>query len=370
MFRSQLGMATEPNHEALVGKKYTVTMLAAVEYITTIIKIPVRAFLKAFVRPGGEMFFVVFVPQIAVLSAIRFRQRRTGRSAWPQLFARSALARRSTAIDLSLSLFVYGAPLIAGVALIGPVARAVQGILPLLALGADVFASHHVLAAACATLVTLLAADFGSFLGHWLHHRIPMLWAFHAVHHSAPEMTPFTATRVHPVEVVVDRVIATGTTGIVLGIWAAAVQPVLPVQTILGAHAAFLLFQLLFASARHSSIPISFGPFERVLVSPRMHQLHHSNDPVHHDQNFGYVLSIWDASIGRRLRTTPTNGFRFGVDEIDGDSFRQTLLVPFANAAKWALVQAKRCLQLVGRRGGFRWLNHSVLRRTSTGGDT
>lgn len=307
------------------------------EHISLPFLIPLRAFLKAFVRPGGELFFVLFIPQLAILAGVRLAQRRAGKLVWPRVFPRSALRRRSTAIDISLSIFEYGAPLVSSILLIGPVARTVRGVLPSLALGADLFASNHILATACATLATLVAVDFGQFVAHWLHHKIPMLWAFHAVHHSAPEMTPLTASRVHPVEVIVARVVATGVAGFVLGLWTAMVQPVLSVQTVFGAHAAFLLFQLAFSAVRHSSIPISFGPIERVLVSPRMHQLHHSNDPAHYDQNFGQILSVWDAMIGRRLRTMPPEGVRFGVTGINGDSFRATLLSPFPIAAKSAL---------------------------------
>ena len=311
-------------------------MLYVVEVISRIADVAVQAFLKAFIRPGGELFVLVLAPQAAILVAVRYAQRRTGAVVWPRLFPRSALTRRSNGIDISLSIFEYGAPLVAGLLLFAPVARAVRRVLPEPAIGADVFDSNQVLATAFATLATLAAVDFGSFLSHWLLHRVPVLWAFHAVHHSAPEMTPFTATRVHPVETVLNRVFSTAFAGVVLGVWTAMVQPVLSVQTILGTHAAFLLFQFSFAAVRHSSIPISFGPLEHIFVSPRMHQLHHSNNPAHNDRNFGTMLSIWDAMFGRRLRTFPPDGVRFGVAGVNGDSFHETILSPFTVAAKSA----------------------------------
>ena len=39
-----------------------------------------------------------------------------------------------------------------------------------------------------------------------LQHRIPVLWCFHKVHHSAPVMTPLTAYRSHPVDDLVEGV--------------------------------------------------------------------------------------------------------------------------------------------------------------------
>jgi len=42
--------------------------------------------------------------------------------------------------------------------------------------------------------------DFSRFYIHWLYHRIPFLWRFHSIHHSATVLTPITLYRVHSVE--------------------------------------------------------------------------------------------------------------------------------------------------------------------------
>ena len=304
------------------------------DYLQHVVRIPIRAVSQAIVHPGGELFFACFTVQVALLVGIRLVQRHRHTAVWPALFPRRALKRRSTIVDVGLFLFAYGLPLVGSIGLfLRPTSRAIRGVLPSPAVGSGLFASNRTISLVVATLATLVALDFGLFVSHWLHHKIPILWAFHAVHHSAPEMTPLTATRVHPVEYFVSRVIATATTGLLLGVWRAMVQPVLSVQTILGTHAVFFVFQLAFAAVRHSSVPMSFGPLERVFVSPRMHQLHHSVDPSHHDRNFGTVLSVWDALFGLRIRTTPPGGVRFGVLGMDGDSIRTTLISPFAVAA-------------------------------------
>ena len=303
-------------------------------YLQHVVRVPIRAISQAIVHPGGELFFACFAVQVALLVGIRFGQRHRQTAVWPSLFPRRALKRRSTIVDVGLFLFAYGVPLVGSIGLLlRPTSRAVRRALPSPAFGSGLFADNRIISLVVATLATLLALDFGLFVSHWLHHKIPALWAFHAVHHSAPEMTPLTATRVHPVEYFVNRAIATATTGLLLGVWRATVQPDLSVQTILGTHAVFFVFQLVFAAARHSSIPMSFGPFERVFVSPRMHQLHHSIDPSHHNRNFGTVLSVWDAVFGLRIRTIPPEGVRFGVHGMDGDSLRATLVSPFAAAA-------------------------------------
>jgi Fatty acid hydroxylase superfamily len=55
---------------------------------------------------------------------------------------------------------------------------------------------------------------------------------------------------------------------------------------------------LVLDALRHSHFPVSFGVFDRVLLSPHMHQLHHGYKVEHWDKNFGNKLSIWDWWFG------------------------------------------------------------------------
>src|SRR5215204_1944067 len=56
------------------------------------------------------------------------------------------------------------------------------------------------LSTAATAIAFVLCADFGLWLGHYLLHRVPLLWEFHKVHHSAEVLTPFSAGRVHPID--------------------------------------------------------------------------------------------------------------------------------------------------------------------------
>jgi sterol desaturase/sphingolipid hydroxylase (fatty acid hydroxylase superfamily) len=55
------------------------------------------------------------------------------------------------------------------------------------------------------TLCLALVSDFSTYVIHVLHHRIPILWEFHKVHHSAEVLTPITVYRKHPVYTVLSR---------------------------------------------------------------------------------------------------------------------------------------------------------------------
>jgi sterol desaturase/sphingolipid hydroxylase (fatty acid hydroxylase superfamily) len=52
-----------------------------------------------------------------------------------------------------------------------------------------------------------------------------------------------------------------------------------------------------------------------VLVSPHMHQAHHSADAAQHDKNFATVFSLWDWMFGTLYLPAREERFRFGVDE-------------------------------------------------------
>jgi sterol desaturase/sphingolipid hydroxylase (fatty acid hydroxylase superfamily) len=40
------------------------------------------------------------------------------------------------------------------------------------------------------------------------------------------------------------------------------------------------------------------GVLGRVILSPAHHQIHHSDNPIHFDKNFGSCLSVWDWLFG------------------------------------------------------------------------
>lgn len=49
------------------------------------------------------------------------------------------------------------------------------------------------------TVMLFLSYELGYWFNHWLSHKVPVLWEFHKVHHSAEVLTPLTNFRVHPV---------------------------------------------------------------------------------------------------------------------------------------------------------------------------
>src|ERR1035441_10382974 len=51
----------------------------------------------------------------------------------------------------------------------------------------------------------MVVGEFGSYWGHRWMHEVPLLWRFHAIHHSAEEMDWLVNTRAHPLDMVFTR---------------------------------------------------------------------------------------------------------------------------------------------------------------------
>lgn len=164
-------------------------------------------------------------------------------------------------------------------------------------------------------LWVFFADDFARFLAHWLEHRVPVLWAFHKVHHSAEAMNFITAERHHPVSLVFCGLVIATVVGAANAAFVLCFGDLASPATLIGANAFWLCANLLGASLRHSPVWWSFGPtLERWLISPAQHQVHHSANPLHFDRNFGSTLALWDRLFGTLHLTGPRPEVRaFGL---------------------------------------------------------
>ena len=166
-----------------------------------------------------------------------------------------------------------------------------------------------------AALVAFVIGDFMLYWTHRIFHRVPLLWRAHRLHHAPAVLTPLTAFRFWPQESLVHMLGSSFGTGIGLGACAAIAGTQVSPLTLFGVNVFALAWGLAFAQLRHSHVPL---PFPRwlchVLVSPHMHQVHHSSDPAHHDRNFGTALALWDWAFGTLYLPRPTERFHFGLE--------------------------------------------------------
>lgn len=171
----------------------------------------------------------------------------------------------------------------------------------------------------------VLLGDLGIFLAHYAHHKIPFLWNFHKTHHSAEVLTPLTAFRFHPVELVL--------TGVVVALM---IGPLIGLYQFLFDHLFFQAKPMLFvvitfawlltANFRHSHLPLHYPAVVcRWLVSPAMHNLHHSVKPAHYDKNLGFVFSFWDRAMKTYMVPDKSETFSFGIDGHEEKRFQSAL---------------------------------------------
>ncbi|MEM7184776.1 MAG: sterol desaturase family protein [Spirochaetota bacterium] len=148
----------------------------------------------------------------------------------------------------------------------------------------------------------VLANDFAVFFCHYMFHKLPRLWHFHRVHHSAQVLTPITSNRTHPFDDILNYLYGIAALIVLGGLfrYLFGVQP----QTIKIAGVEFwvFLFRVFGTHLRHSHIWFTFPrPFSYIFLSPAHHQLHHSRADEHIDKNFGAIFSFWDRLFGTHM---------------------------------------------------------------------
>jgi sterol desaturase/sphingolipid hydroxylase (fatty acid hydroxylase superfamily) len=158
------------------------------------------------------------------------------------------------------------------------------------------------LPAAVETVAAVLLLDYTLWHWHWLNHRVPLLWRFHLVHHVDLDLDSSTALRFHFGEMMLSvpyrlaQVVVIGASPSAVTVW----------QVLLVASILF----------HHSNVRLT-ASLERVLVrllvTPRMHGIHHSDYENETNSNWSSLLSAWDWLHGTLLLSVPQREVAIGV---------------------------------------------------------
>ncbi len=187
------------------------------------------------------------------------------------------------------------------------------------------------------TVSLFLVADFAHWFTHYLQHRIPVLWEFHKVHHSAESLNFFTSERFHPLDILFSILVKAFLIGSVNVLFILSFSEVLTVQTLFGANAIWAVTNIAGGAMRHAPVSYRYGDFwERWFISPEMHRVHHSENPAHFDKNFGGALSIWDRAFGTIYIPKDEENLTYGIGA-ESEKFRSLSYVylgPFQNLLK------------------------------------
>ncbi len=170
--------------------------------------------------------------------------------------------------------------------------------------------------------IGFLFMDLTFYYWHRTTHEVRFLWRFHRVHHIDPGLDVSSSFRFHFAE-------------IILSVGFRAAQVVL-----LGiAPVTYVIYELFFQGAtlfHHSNIRLPIGlerVLNKVIVTPRMHGIHHSAIIAESNSNYSVIFRWWDA-LHRSLRlNVPQSQITIGVagfQQAKDNTVAKLLLTPLA----------------------------------------
>lgn len=192
------------------------------------------------------------------------------------------------------------------------------------------------------TLCSIIAFDFALFWQHYLMHKIPILWHFHKVHHSAEVLNPITLYRMHPVDLAISAILAAVFGGTFYGLfwYLSGNQP--QEYLVLGLNVVVFLFYIFGYNLRHSQIWFNYPVWlSHIIVSPAQHQVHHSIAPKHWDKNMGLIFAFWDKLFGTLYVPKSYEKLNYGISQKEPNPFNSVwdlYIAPF----KWTWASLRK----------------------------
>ena len=150
--------------------------------------------------------------------------------------------------------------------------------------------------------LAVILMDYTLYLWHVLTHRVPWLWRFHVAHHVDRDLTASTALRFHFGELLLSvpwramQIAAIGVSPAALRLWQS-----------------LLLLSILF---HHSNLRLPRAVerrLARVIMTPRLHGIHHSTVRGERDSNWSSGLTLWDRLHGTLKPDVPQEAITIGV---------------------------------------------------------
>jgi len=166
-----------------------------------------------------------------------------------------------------------------------------------------------------------LLMDLTFYYWHRVNHTFKLLWRFHNVHHLDPDMDVTTSFRFHFMEIIFSigfRCLQVGLLGI-------------DVST-------YIVYELVFQTAtmfHHSNVrlPIKVERWlNKIIVTPRMHGIHHSAIQEETNSNYGTIFRFWDWLHGTIILKVLQSQITIGVAGYrqPGDNkFLNLVVLPF-----------------------------------------
>ena len=157
----------------------------------------------------------------------------------------------------------------------------------------------------------VLLSDFFVYWGHRLQHRVPFLWRFHSIHHSAEHLDWLAAHREHPLDTVYTMGLI-NLPAFLLGF---------PLESL----AALIAFRGIWAIYIHSNVRLPLGPLRMLIGAPELHHWHHERS--RDAGNYANISPLMDILFGT-YRCPDHEPEQLGINEPISRSYLGQLLHP------------------------------------------
>ena len=180
-----------------------------------------------------------------------------------------------------------------------------------------------------ALVATFLLMDYAYWWWHWANHMVPFFWRFHNVHHTDLDVDVSTATRFHFFEMI----FSTGFLSLAVIIF--GIKPVTLIVFFIILEGATLF--------HHSNWRLPIGLeriLNRIIVTPRMHGIHHSIVQRETNSNWGTISCWWDGLHRTLRRDIAQEEIVIGVAAYRDEkelTIGRLLVLPFRRQRGWRL---------------------------------
>jgi lathosterol oxidase len=185
-----------------------------------------------------------------------------------------------------------------------------------------------------APYVAFLIFDFVIYWTHRFYHEIPVLWSFHAIHHSTEHLDWASGFRGHPF----DGTIAAPAFFFMV---AAGFDPELT--------GLFAVVQVLLGLFLHANVSWRLSFLHKIVITPEFHHWHHTNETDAIWTNYSTFLPIWDIIFGTYFMPQNRRPQIYGVSENIPDGIVNQLKYPLRNLGNplWALRHPFKSIRIV-----------------------
>ncbi|MCW5747297.1 MAG: sterol desaturase family protein [Alphaproteobacteria bacterium] len=168
---------------------------------------------------------------------------------------------------------------------------------------------------AAQVVLGLAIAEIGFYWAHRLSHEWPVLWRFHAVHHSVKRLWFVNTGRFHFVDTIISVAF-----GLTLGLAVGVPKDIIVWASAITAYAGLLT---------HCNVEMRLGFLNYLFNTPSLHRWHHSMVPEEGNRNYGENLMFCDQLFGTFINPDRRPPADIGIREPMPATLLQQILQPF-----------------------------------------